>query len=328
MRHLVIDSGASKAEWVYYDGERTHTMKTSGIHPYYLDSTDAFHSFSEQFSSFYSAVKAHPFDHVYFYGTGCSDLQSKQMIEAKLKEHFERMLSVAVDKGSNNQNLRIVVATDLDGAAKATFPDSEGIMILLGTGSIFAHVRDGNIVRRIPSLGYVLGDEGSAACLGKKIYTGFYRKMWSEETLSLIQQRTEFRSYGDEMSMLYSNSQPSAHLGKIARMTLIHPMTDELLLFLKQELMAAFSLAGELLLKSAELDDSLSVHEPETCDRRATSKLCLPIALSGGVIQAHSDVALSCAEMIFHGHKVTVYPSFAQSVSRYLVEGKIPGLQE
>ena len=45
----------------------------------------------------------------------------------------------------------------------------------------------------------------------------------------------------------------------------------------------------------------------------------LPIALAGGIIQAHFDLALECAKMIFNGHSITLYSSFAMPISKQIV---------
>ena len=324
MKHLVIDSGASKTEWVYFDGQSHHSFKTEGIHPYYLKSTTAFNEFYQQFSSFYQDETMFPFDKIYYFGTGCADEQSKSSVEEKLRLMCTRWIPESRKDTVKKEPCSIFVNSDVDGAAKATFPVSEGIMILLGTGTIFAHVDSGNIIHRIPSLGYVLGDEGSAAYLGKQIYIGYYRKLWSPETLRLILERTDFLDYGAQMSKLYSSTRPSAHLGRVAQQVLSEPITNELKFWLGQQFISAFTLAKELLPRDNPFEKAVRTSIRDEKNSSLEPTIRLPIALSGGVIQAHQKLAKSCAEIVFKDHSVTLFPSFARPLSEYLENGVLP----
>lgn len=304
-RHLVIDSGASKTEWVYFDGQRHHSIRTSGIHPYHLDQTPAFQELETSFSPLLTSVADYPIDTVCYFGTGCADEKSRELVRQRLYQLMMNLLPEGSSLSHSSSPISIQVESDISGAAKATFPDSEGVMVILGTGSIFARVERGVVTHKIPSMGYILGDEGSAAYLGKLLYTGFYRKIWSDKTLEFIQKRTGFQEYGDQMRDFYSNPEHASHLGRISEQVFSSDAPEELMFFLKQEFIRAFTKATQLIYD------------------QVFPKAKLPIALSGGVIQAHPEIATECANMIFRGHSVSIFSSFAMPLSHHLANGTL-----
>lgn len=304
-RHLVIDSGASKTEWAYFDGQQHHSIRTSGIHPYHLERTLAFQEFETSISPFLTSVADYPMDNICYFGTGCADEKSRELVRQRLYQLMMDVLPEGSSLSRSSSPISIQVESDISGAAKATFPDSEGVMVILGTGSIFARVERGIVTEKIPSMGYILGDEGSAAFLGKLLYTGFYRKIWSVETLDFIQKRTGFQEYGDQMRDFYSNPEHASHLGRISEQVFSSDTPVELMFFLKQEFIRAFTKASQLIYAQDIPNEKL------------------PIALSGGVIQAHPDIAMECANLVFRDHPISIYSSFATPLSHHLANGTL-----
>lgn len=94
-------------------------------------------------------------DEIYFYGTGCSNIENINIIKDALKKIFPKA--------------RIKVDHDLIGAAKALCGNEKGIACILGTGSNSCYFNGKKIIKNSPGLGYVLGDEGSGTYLGKKV---------------------------------------------------------------------------------------------------------------------------------------------------------------
>lgn len=101
-----------------------------------------------------------------FYGAGCGD--SFPEASAVLR----RELAVRFGPGT-----AIGLGSDLLGAVRALFGRGEGIACILGTGSNSCHCRGGEIVASVPPLGYVLGDEGSGAVLGRNLVNGIFKGM-------------------------------------------------------------------------------------------------------------------------------------------------------
>ena len=90
---------------------------------------------------------------IYYYGAGC--LPSKKQV-------VKKAILKAIGK-----NTHIEVADDLMGAARALCRQDEGIVCILGTGSNSCFYNGHEIILHTPALGYILGDEGSGAALGK-----------------------------------------------------------------------------------------------------------------------------------------------------------------
>ena len=148
---LIADSGATKTSWRVIDNQTVTQFETIGMHPAFINFTEIDSILTKTFARY---VPAH-LSRVVFYGAGCSGDAGKNTIKKTLAPFFP--------------SAKIEVHTDLLGACLALFGDEKGIASILGTGSNSAYFYHGNITQSHPSLGYILGDEGSGAYLGKKL---------------------------------------------------------------------------------------------------------------------------------------------------------------
>lgn len=167
MTTLIADGGSTKTDWALLkDAELLIRFTTQGMNPGLMsDETivsllktevlpilhDTFEK-SQIINEFFAL--ADNLDHVVFYGAGCRSEQEERM---------SRLLMAEL--GSRN----VFVASDLLGAAHALCGEEEGIVCILGTGSGSALYDGKCFVQSTPSLGYVLGDEGSGAVLGRRL---------------------------------------------------------------------------------------------------------------------------------------------------------------
>lgn len=161
---LIADSGATKAEWVLINEGKKKTVYTQGISPYFLS--------SEQMVDLLRAelvpkLKAVVVDDLFYYGTGCANPQNAANVKGALKKLF---------KGA-----KIEVGTDLLAAARAVCGHDKGIACILGTGSNSCFYNGKKIVSNSPGIGYVLGDEGSGAYLGKKVVQYYLYNTFDED---------------------------------------------------------------------------------------------------------------------------------------------------
>jgi N-acetylglucosamine kinase-like BadF-type ATPase len=164
MAILIADSGATKAEWCVIKNGRKKTVFTQGISPYFLNSSEVQAIIT---NDLLPAIRRYDISHIYYYGTGCIDPANAKMIAGALKKVFPKT-KVAVDH-------------DLSGAAKALCGHSKGIACILGTGSNSCYFDGKKIIKNSPGIGYVLGDEGSGAYLGKKAIQYYLYDMFDEE---------------------------------------------------------------------------------------------------------------------------------------------------
>ncbi len=149
---LIADSGSTKAEWCLMDGKKKKTIITQGLSPYFVTGLQVEQVLKE---SIVPTLKNNWPAQVYFYGTGCSNPGNVKIIRNAVKAVFKQA--------------DVFVNHDLMGAAKALCGKEKGIACILGTGSNSCYFNGKKIVKNSPGLGYVLGDEGSGAYLGKKV---------------------------------------------------------------------------------------------------------------------------------------------------------------
>lgn len=149
----IADSGSTKTDWCVLKDDGTEVrFLTEGLNPYHHTSGHILRklSASEQVNALRSGVKR-----VHFYGAGCSSEELNAVVEQALASTFE--------------NAQITVGHDMLGAAISIFGKGPGIACILGTGSNSCLFDGERTSERLPSLGYVLGDEGSGAWFGKRL---------------------------------------------------------------------------------------------------------------------------------------------------------------
>jgi N-acetylglucosamine kinase-like BadF-type ATPase len=73
--------------------------------------------------------------------------------------------------------------------ARAACQDKKGVVCILGTGSNAGFYNGKKITKNSPGLGYVLGDEGSGAYLGKKVLQYFLYKTFDEELMNMFEKK-------------------------------------------------------------------------------------------------------------------------------------------
>ena len=130
-------------------------------------------------------------------------LQENQTQRKQSKEHQSQYKQAQNNPSQNNQvennpsqsaqvqsnQPQIYVGTDVECAARAAFyGDERGLLVVLGTGSICARVVNGVMQEQSRSLGFAIGDEGSAADIGKRLLKGYFRRTFSPPTLAYLEE--------------------------------------------------------------------------------------------------------------------------------------------
>ena len=148
---LIADSGSTKTDWcVAKDGFTVKRFTTQGINPYHQDERRINGIVLDELLPQTGEYKIKK---IVFYGSGCRD-ETIPTLKNILYSAF-------------NNNVEVEIYSDLLGAARAICGHEEGIACILGTGSNSCLYDGKKIVGNIPPLGYILGDEGSGATLGK-----------------------------------------------------------------------------------------------------------------------------------------------------------------
>lgn len=152
---LIADSGATKTDWMVVSGNTNKVIKTEGINPFH-QTEDYIRNIV--YSSLIPTMErenicTHHITEVHFYGAGCLP-HTAMKINNILKDVFPKAT--------------IETETDLTGAARALCGKKPGIACILGTGSNSCMYDGEKITGNVSPLGYILGDEGSGAYLGKR----------------------------------------------------------------------------------------------------------------------------------------------------------------
>ncbi len=148
---VIADSGSTKTQWVVLDeGNVVLDLTTKGFNPFYYSASELE---SALFNELHAAVNADQVDELFFYGAGCSNADNCSMVANSLKQLFKKAV--------------IHTEHDLTGAAVALLQDTKGIACILGTGSNSCMWDGHKVTGHLPSLGWLLADEGSGTYLGK-----------------------------------------------------------------------------------------------------------------------------------------------------------------
>lgn len=150
---LIADCGSTKIDWCLVDnGNIAERHETTGINAIMLTEEEIAQRIADELGSVLK-TPAENIEAVYFYGAGC--------ISPEVCGNVERAIRKTIPAPT------IEVATDLLAAARALCGHDAGIACIMGTGSNSCYYDGDNIVDNVSPLGYILGDEGSGAVLGK-----------------------------------------------------------------------------------------------------------------------------------------------------------------
>ena len=153
---ILVDSGATKANWAaVHDGRIVHQLQTQGISPYFLSDEGIVDVLREVKRSI-----PEPVQELHFYSTGCKAEEQRRRMNQLLRLMFQEATTVNVE-------------TDLLAAARSMAQREAGIVCILGTGSNACRYDGSQIVETAGGLGFILGDEGSGAAIGKDLIRSF-----------------------------------------------------------------------------------------------------------------------------------------------------------
>lgn len=214
---LIVDSGSTKTSWCFAflpdtssaDGARTIT--TEGLNPAVMSAEEVEEKIAKALNHCLQSlsISAADVENVFFYGAGC--------IAGRAGVVSESISSILVDA-------KIYVADDLLGAARALCGHKAGIACILGTGSNSCLYDGKNIVAHTPALGYVLGDEGSGAVLGRKFLNAVLKQTLPENIRKRFLQESGL-DMAEVINRVYRSPAPNRFLASMSKY--IHDYLDE-----------------------------------------------------------------------------------------------------
>lgn len=198
---LLADSGSTKTTWAALSPESTTMIHSQGISPYFLSATRIREVLEQEVlpplgdrKDCVSAVR--------FYGTGLAEAEKADVLESILQDIFP--------------DADISVSHDLLAAAQGLCGHTKGIACILGTGSGSCYF-DGETIRQIrPGLGFILGDEGSGAFLGKRIVQHYLYGQFDRELGGLFEKNFEAER-SVILDHVYKKPYPNRYLASFAR---------------------------------------------------------------------------------------------------------------
>lgn len=195
---LIADSGATKCEWVLLKNGRKKTIITNGISPYFMASEQVDELLATELLPNLKKVAV---DQVHFYGTGLANVDNEATVKAALKRAF--------------RSAKINTHTDLVAAARALCGNTKGIACILGTGSNSCYYNGKKIMKNSPGLGFILGDEGSGAYLGKKVIQYYLYNTFDEDLRARFDARFTTNSK-EILEQVYRKPIPNRYLAGYA----------------------------------------------------------------------------------------------------------------
>lgn len=195
---LIAESGATKTDWrLIEESGAVETDSTVGINP--------FHQSKDEIIQIVSTGKykdkADSIKKIFYYGAGCNYPDQVAKVENAIKHHYPKS--------------DVYVTHDLLAAARASCGTEEGIACILGTGSNSCLYNGRQIIATSPSLGYILGDEGSGAFLGKKLVTDFVFKKVPETLWHGLMEEYNL-SISEILDRIYSRNSPNVYLASFS----------------------------------------------------------------------------------------------------------------
>jgi glucosamine kinase len=207
---LIADSGSTKTEWVLLDGKpMLNGLHTKGVNPYFLSVEEITHIFSTELIPQLN-VDPSLITEVHYYGAGCSSTEKCSMVELPLAQYFT--------------NAKIEVTHDLLGAARAACGHHEGIAAILGTGSNSCLFDGSTIVANQPSLGFIMGDEGSGGYIGKELLKQFLYRELPEELHRAFDQKYSITKE-IVLQKIYKESMPNTYAASFTQFVAAHIQT-------------------------------------------------------------------------------------------------------
>jgi len=197
---LVADSGSTKTDWgIISDDGSTRYFSTSGYNPFFMGADSIGEAMADEIGAYLDPTAVRQ---VFFYGAGCQGAQISNM-ERALRQVFTEAAAIQV-------------SVDLLAAAKALLGDGPGFAAILGTGTNTCLYDGSGITFHIDSLGFLLGDEGSGAAIGKRILMDFLRNQMD----GVVRRAFERMHTLDEATLLervYASTHPNRYCASFTR---------------------------------------------------------------------------------------------------------------
>ena len=192
----IVDGGATKCDWLILDnsGKEIIRTQTIGFNPNVVDA----HLIPQEIekNEMLRSIK-NQMEKIYFYGAGCGFPKNQAIVKEQIQKVFD--------------TAKIEVKEDLTAAAYAAYRGKPALVCILGTGSNSCHFDGREIHRELPSLGYLLSDEGSGCAIGKLLLRNRFMKKLPKDLEKEFDEVYNL-SAGDLVQQMYHNPHANAYI--------------------------------------------------------------------------------------------------------------------
>ena len=194
----IVDGGSTKCDWVILENSGKISQKTEsiGFNPNIINA-DLIPQEIEKNPHLF--LIKNQLDYVYFYGSGCGTAENALLVETQLQKVFPYA--------------KVTVKEDLTAAAYAAYKGKPAIVCILGTGSNSCYFDGKSIRRDLPSLGFLIGDEGSGSAIGKHLVRRFFMKKLPQDLHQEFVE-TYHLTIDDAIKNMYHNPRANAYLAE------------------------------------------------------------------------------------------------------------------
>ncbi|WP_124641483.1 BadF/BadG/BcrA/BcrD ATPase family protein [Amniculibacterium aquaticum] len=194
----IVDGGSTKCDWVILDrkGEIVQRTTTTGFNPNIIQAELISVELAKNPEIEHIKFKI---SHLFFYGSGCGIDRNAAMVYQEFQKFFS--------------NAKVTVKEDMTAAAYAAYTGHPAIVCILGTGSNSCYFDGISIRRDLPSLGFLIGDEGSGSAFGKLLLKKFFMKKLPHD-LEQEFVATYHLTIEDALKNMYHNPRANAYLGE------------------------------------------------------------------------------------------------------------------
>ena len=201
---LIADSGSTKTEWSLCTANGQHSeFYTEGINPFFQSEEDIHRIVSDALLPHVAKyLWAGKLTHIYFYGAGCAFPDKKDTVRNAIARTFK-----AAD---------IQVESDLLGAARSLFGKEKGVACIMGTGSNSCLYDGCEITKNVSPLGFILGDEGSGAAIGKHLVSDVLKNQLPEHVCRLFLD-TYATNAAEILENVYRKPLPNRYLAQFSK---------------------------------------------------------------------------------------------------------------
>lgn len=203
---LIVESGATKADWCLCGGRpgeaACRMFRTSGFNAATMDAA-SFCGIAGEMLAHFGPDCAEAVEEIHFYAAGLVSDAPPPALAAAFADRFPNVRTMEF-------------ASDLLAAARALFGDSAGVAAIMGTGSNSCLYDGSSVVRCYRSGGFILGDEGGGASLGRMFLADYFKGLVPDSLAGKFRRAFPDVDYESAVRNIYKGTAPSGYLASFA----------------------------------------------------------------------------------------------------------------